>query len=151
VIVSVRMKWVAILGLAACAHHARPSHAPAARSDAPRIATFAPTAMRAEKTRVARRDEVVPRSKERDIVSAIQARGPSFHRCFEQALRADPALRSIKVPVRVKIGARGNVDFAAAAGGRARLDACVAAVVRRMSFPPGEPIVVEVPLLFTQS
>jgi hypothetical protein len=150
-------RWIAAIVFAAgCAQHARPASSPLAPSRthavAPRVATFETTATRArgEERHVALVQVAdAPRGAD-GVVRAIEARAPSLHRCYVAALKSDPALRSLKVPVRVRIGARGRVDFARADGGPARLDACVAGVVRRLSFPPGAPLDVEVPLVFRQ-
>jgi hypothetical protein len=82
------------------------------------------------------------------FVLALRKRTASLHRCYVAALRADPALGPVKVPVHVHIGASGAVDRAHASGGPARLDECVDAVIKRVSVPRGAPLELEVPLVF---
>jgi len=150
--------------LSACSHPAPPPPpkppAPVvtrSRTTAPRVATFAPTSLERAPEPVEttppppRRPTRVSRDgvSDADIVHEIRLREQVLHRCFETARRADPSLLQAKVPVRVRIGAAGRVEAARASSGDARLDACVAGVVSRMSFPPpGAPIEVEVPLFF---
>ena len=148
----------------ACAsqpHRASPFAPSARHAEAPRVATFAPSTMK-RRTEVAAAPAPAsaveiggsPASSDggaQGFVVALRRRAPSLHRCFEQALRADPSLgsgSSLRVPVRVHIGASGAVERASAVGGPARFDACVDAVVRRVSVPRGAPIEVEVPLVF---
>jgi hypothetical protein len=149
-------RWAAIVivcaGACASQPHRASPFAPSQRhAEAPRVATFAPSTMQ-------RRPEVaaahVPAVEigaadgPQGFVAALRRRAPSLHRCFEQALRADPSIGSLKVPVRVHIGATGAVERANATGGPARFDACVDAVVKRVSVPRGAPVELEVPLVF---
>lgn len=148
-------RWaaIALAGALGCASHAtRPSPLAPSHATAPRVATFAPTATRRPETRTAAVSiGDAPRGGAGGIVQALRAHQGSLHRCYQRALEIDPALGSVRVPLRVKVDARGTVDFARADGGSARLDACVAAVAKRISLPAGAPLEILVPLRFTAS
>jgi hypothetical protein len=151
-----RWAGIAIVCVAACAAQPRRASpfAPSERhAEAPRIATFAPSTMKARPAEVAAAPdvEVGPRGGATGFVAALRRRAPSLHRCFVAALRADPGLGSLEVPLRVHIGATGAVERAHTTGGPARFDACVDAVVRRVSVPRGAPVELEVPLVFRAS
>ena len=120
-----------------------------AHAVAPRVATFEPTTQRRGEVRTASVSIGESRGGAGGIVDALRAHQGSLHRCYVAALKIDPRLGAVRVPLRVKIGARGTVESAKAAGGPARLDACVAAVARRISLPAGAPIDALVPLSFT--
>ena len=148
-------RWAAIAILCAGACAAQPRRAspfaPSQRhAESPRVATFAPSTMKARPEIAAAPDvEIGARSGgAQGFVTALRRRAPSLHRCFVAALKIDPSIGSLKVPLRVHIGASGAVERASAVGGPARFDACVDAVVRRVSVPRGAPIEVEVPLVF---
>ena len=145
-----------VCGALGCASHAKPGHSTSAlmpsHAVAPRVATFEPTATRRPEARAMRTSAVSIGEARGDaadrMIVALRAHQGSLHRCYVAALKIDPRLGAVRVPLRVKIGAHGAVEQAVASGGPARLDACVAAVAKRISLPAGAPMDVEVPLSF---
>jgi hypothetical protein len=86
------------------------------------------------------------------LLRALRRHEVRLRHCFVSALRDEPGRGVVKVPVHLHIGARGRVLEARATAGIARLDACVAAEVRRLRFPaPGAPLDVDLPLFFSGS
>jgi hypothetical protein len=69
-----------------------------------------------------------------DVVRALGARQPSFLRCFRIAQRDDLMLVRAQVSLHVTVGPAGTVDAATADGGPPKLDACIQAVARHLSF-----------------
>jgi len=131
--------------------------APQARARVTAIPMFEPAVARADvaprPTAPARPRHVRNRTlPDGAVLRALRANEPGLHHCFASALRADPGLGRIKVPIHLHIGARGRVLHARASAGIARLDACVTRVVRRLRFPaPGAPMDVDLPLFFAGS
>lgn len=69
-----------------------------------------------------------------DVVRALEARQPSFLRCFRLAQKDDLMLVTARVSLHVKVGPRGTVDEAVADGGSPKLDACIEAVAKHLTF-----------------
>lgn len=84
-----------------------------------------------------------------DVLRALGERQPSFLRCFRIAQRDDLMLVTARVALRVQVGPGGAVAIATADGGPAKLDACIEAVARRLSFDaPDQPVEANLTLFF---
>lgn len=83
------------------------------------------------------------------VVRALDAVRPSFLRCFERAKQLDPLMYNVKVTLHMDVDAAGAVIGASHDSERPRLGNCLMAVGRSIKFPaPGQPAVVDVPLMF---
>ena len=73
-----------------------------------------------------------------DVIRALEQRQPSFLRCFRIAQRDDLMLVNARVSLHVTVGPSGAVDTATADGGTPKLDACIEAVARHLTFSAPE-------------
>lgn len=84
------------------------------------------------------------------IREAVQARAPAFRRCYEQALRRDPALTGRTEAMRFRVLPSGRVRAVAVrVVPRSReIERCMTGVLERITLPPhrGAPIDVTYPL-----
>jgi hypothetical protein len=95
----------------------------------------------ASRTRLTYPDEVV--------VRVLRLGQSSFLACWKRAQRVDPTLQITKVRLALEIDSFGVVQAARTDVEDEKLSACLAMVGRRLPFPPlGEPVVLDVPLLF---
>jgi hypothetical protein len=84
------------------------------------------------------------------VRDALQARAPSFRRCFEQALRRDPTLTGRADAMRFRVLSSGRVRVVAVrvVPRAPSLERCMTAVLAGIVLPPhgGAPIEVSLPL-----
>jgi hypothetical protein len=84
-----------------------------------------------------------------DVLRALQERQPSFLRCFRIAQKDDLLLVTARVSLHVRVGATGAIDDATADGGPPKLDACIEAVAKHLSFgTPEQPVEASLTLFF---
>jgi hypothetical protein len=88
-----------------------------------------------------------------DVVRALEARQPSFLRCYRLAQKKDILLQSARVILHVKVGPTGAVDEVRIDGGTSMpLDQCLTAVAGHLTFAaPLQPVEAQLKLFFTPS
>lgn len=83
------------------------------------------------------------------VVKAISLGQPAFLRCWARAQRVDGIAGSTKVKLHVELDARGTVTAAQCDSDSPSLTRCLSLVAHRLPFPaPGQPAVIDVPLMF---
>jgi hypothetical protein len=83
------------------------------------------------------------------VVKIIGLGQPAFLRCWARAQRIDGAGGSTKVRLHVELDAEGGVTAARCDSDSPILTSCLTLVARRLPFPaPGQPAIVDVPLMF---
>jgi hypothetical protein len=83
------------------------------------------------------------------VVKVIDTSQQLFLRCWERAQRKEPGPIANKVRLHLDIDPQGRVMTVQSDSDSAVLSSCLAVVARRLPFPaPGEPAVVDLPLMF---
>jgi hypothetical protein len=82
------------------------------------------------------------------VVKAMAVGQPAFLRCWVRAQRID-ALDAAKVRLHLEIDAAGRVTASRSDSDSPTLSSCLSRVARQLPFPPpGQPAVVDLPLMF---
>ncbi|HEY0479743.1 MAG TPA: hypothetical protein VGD37_19620 [Kofleriaceae bacterium] len=106
-----------------------------------RIESVPPPAPRPAVRPIALADEVV--------VRALDAGQQAFLRCWARAQRSEVPPETGKVRLHLELDDQGHVTAATSDSDAPALASCLAVVARRLPFPaPGQPAVVDVPLMF---
>lgn len=130
---------------------------PGERTAGPPRTPIEPSAITAKREAPVERIATAPRAAplatitlpEEVVIKVMQAGQPFFLRCWDRALRKDPGPPANKVRLRLDVDEHGRVTAAHSDSDSAELAGCLALVGRRLSFPaPGQPAVVELPLMF---